>query len=110
GVRLKGSATYQSQEKKPSFAIKFNEFTSGLHFHGHTKIMLDNSHQDATCLSDAIGSEIFRSANVPAARVTFARVELNGRDVGLYVVEEAHNREFLSQYFKKSKGNLYEGV
>ena len=110
GIRLKGNAGFQAQEKKPSLAIKFNEFTSGAHFHGHSKVILENAHQDPAYLSQAIGSEIFRAADVPAPKVTFARVELNGRDAGLYVVEQAANRNFLSEYFNKTTGNLYEGA
>src|SRR5688572_4396253 len=34
GVRLKGSGSFQGLEKKPSFAIKFNEFISGQKFKG----------------------------------------------------------------------------
>ena len=109
GVRLKGHGVFEA-DKKPSLALKFNEFTSGLHFHGHTKLFLENAHQDPTFLAEALGNEIFRAADVPAAKVTFARVELNGADLGLYVVEQAVNREFLADYFSKTKGNLYEGV
>jgi hypothetical protein len=110
GVRLKGSGSFQGIEKKPSLAIKFNEFVSAQKFHGQSKVLLNNSHQDPSYLCEAIGGEVFRAAGVPAARVAFARVELNGRDVGLYVMVEAANRDFLSQHFKKSKGNLYEGA
>jgi spore coat protein CotH len=109
GIRLKGSGTFQTVDKKPSFSIKFNEFVKGQEFHGRGRILLSNSHQDPTYLCEAIGGEIFRAAGVPAAKATFARVEINGRDVGLYVLTEAVNKDFLSQYFKKAKGNLYEG-
>jgi spore coat protein H len=109
GVRLKGSASFQSIDKKPSFSIKFNEFVKDQEFHRRGRILLNNSHQDPTYLSEALGGEVFRAAGVPAAKVTFARVEINGRDMGLYVVTEAANRDFLAAYFKKSKGNLYEG-
>jgi spore coat protein CotH len=110
GIRVKGSSSFVSQEKKPSLAVKFNEFTSGRHFHGHSKILLDNGHQDPTFLCDALAGELFRSAGVPAAKVTFAQVELNGQDAGLYVVEQAANHEFLAEFFQKTKGNLYEGA
>jgi len=110
GIRLKGNARVEALEKKPGLTIKFNEFTSGIHFHGHTRILLDNAIHDPTFLSAAIGGEIFRAADVPAPKISFARVELDGRDVGLYVVEEAANREFLSEFFNKAKGNLYEGA
>src|SRR5258707_610925 len=40
GIRLKGNASFQGQEKKPSLALKFNEFASGRLFHGQGKIFL----------------------------------------------------------------------
>lgn len=109
GVRLKGNGSFQPLEKKPSLTIKFNEFISGERFHGHGKILLNSSAHDPSYLSEAIAGEIFRAADVPAPKITFARIELNGRDLGLYVLSQASNREFLSEYFKKAKGNLYEG-
>jgi len=41
-------------------------------------------------------------------RVTHAFVEVNGRALGLYVLIEAMNKEYLKQYFRNTKGNLYE--
>jgi spore coat protein CotH len=109
GVRLKGSASFETVDKKPGLSLKFNEFVKDQEFHGRSRILLNNARQDPTYLCEAIGGEIFRAAGVPAAKVTYARVEINGRDLGLYVVAEAANKDFLSQYFKKAKGNLYEG-
>lgn len=110
GVRLKGGGTNSPGfDKKPGWSLKFNEFVKGQTFHGHSRILLNHSRSDPTYLSEAIGSEMFRAAGVPAPRVSFATVELNGKDLGLYVVSEAVNRDFLSRHFKKSKGNLYEG-
>src|SRR5690349_20963823 len=85
GVRLKGSASFQTIDKKPGLSLKFNEFVKDQEFHGRSRILLNNSHQDPTYLCEAVGGEIFRSAGVPAAKVAFARVEINGRDVGLYI-------------------------
>jgi hypothetical protein len=45
---------------------------------------------------------------VPAARVTHAFVHFNGRNLGLYVLIEAMNKEFLKRHFQNTKGNLYE--
>ncbi len=109
GVRLKGSGSFQGLDKKPSFAVKFNEYVPGQKLHGQAKLLLNNSSQDPTCLCEMIGGEVFRAAGVPAARVTLARLELNGRDAGLYTVVEAANHDFLARHFKKAKGNLYEG-
>lgn len=109
GIRIKGSAPFEGLEKKPSLSVKFNEFAKDLEFRGRGRVLLNNAHKDPTYMCEAIGGEIFRSAGVPAPKVTFAVVEAGGKDLGLYVVSEAANKDFLSQYFKKTKGNLYEG-
>lgn len=108
-VRLKGHGSFLGLDKKPSLALKFNEFVPGQKFHGVTKLFLNNSAHDASYLAETLAGQIFREAGVPAARTTFARMDFNGRDAGLYVVSEAMNKDFLSRYFKKAKGNLYEG-
>ena len=109
GVRLKGSAPFEGMEKKPGLAIKFNEFVKDQEFHGRGRIQLNNATQDPSYMCEALGGAIFRSVGVPAAKVTFAVVEIGGKDLGLYVISEAANKDFLAQYFKKAKGNLYEG-
>ena len=95
--------------KKPSFTIKLNEFNSDLRFHGQRKLVLENSVSDASFLAEMLANDLYRAAGVPAARCTFARVGLNGDDLGLYVVTEGVNRDFLGRHFEKGKGNLYEG-
>ena len=109
GVRLKGQTTYQSIDKRPGLTLKFNEFVKGQNLLGRTKVLLNSSLQDPSCIATIVAGEVFRSANVPAPKGAFARVELNGRDLGLYSMTEAANKDFLAEYFKKTKGNLYEG-
>jgi CotH kinase protein len=65
--------------------------------------------QDETLMHEAIGAELFRAAGVPAPRVTHARVWLNDRDLGLYVLKESFDKDFLKRHFSNAKGNLYEG-
>jgi hypothetical protein len=72
------------------------------------KLMFNNSVQDPSYLSELLATELFRDAGVPASRVTYARLRLNGRDLGLYVVCEAMNKDFLKHNFGSGKGNLYE--
>jgi spore coat protein CotH len=109
GLRLKGQTTYQSIDKRPGLTLKFNEFVKGQELMGRTKVLLNTSLQDPSCIAPIVAGEIFRAANVPAPKCSFARVELNGRDLGLYSLTEAANKDFLGEYFKKTKGNLYEG-
>ena len=109
GLRLKGRGVFQGFEKRPGLSLKFNEFSPGQKWRGQTKVLLDNAAHDPSYLCEAVGGQLFREAGVPAARCTFARIEVNGKDCGLFIVVEAANRDFLSAAFKKSKGNLYEG-
>src|SRR5262249_1321226 len=106
GLRYRGS---NSPAGKPGFTIKFNEFVSGQRFHGQSKIMLENPAQDPSYLSELIANDLFRAAGVPAPRNAFARVQLNGKDLGLYVLSEGVNKDFLGRHFERAKGNLYEG-
>jgi spore coat protein CotH len=109
GIHLKGIGSFQPLERKPSFVVRFNEFAPGLAYRGLTKLMLNNSVQDQTYLAEWLATGLFRDAGVPAARMTHARVMLNGRALGLYVAAEAMNKRFLQRWFREGTGNLYEG-
>jgi hypothetical protein len=107
-VRLKGNGSFRPIDEKPSLAVKFDEFATNQHYRGLSKLMFNNSAQDPTYLAEMLATQLFRDAGVPAARYTHARVKLNGRDLGLYVVAEAMNKQFLKQHFASGSGNLYE--
>jgi spore coat protein H len=107
-IHLKGATgSFRPIDDKPGFTISFSTFESGTNFHGLRKFHLNNSVQDASYLSDWLSAELFRRAGVPAPLHTHAWVELNGRKLGLYVVMESQDEDFLSRFFKKTKGNLY---
>ncbi len=105
---LKGMGSFRTVDEKASFAVKFDEFAEGQEYFGLTKLMFNNAVQDPTYMAEWLATVLFRDAGLPAARVTHARVQLNGRDLGLYVVIEAMNKRFLKQQFSSAKGNLYE--
>ena len=109
-VHLKGSAgSFRSVDDKPALTLKFDKFVPEQNFHGLHKISLNNSQQDGTYLSEKIARELFIAAGVPVPRAGHARVELNGRPLGLYVLLEGANRQFLKRYFDEPRGNLYDG-
>jgi spore coat protein H len=107
-IRLKGMGSFRTIDDKPSLAVKFDEFATNQHYRGLSKLMFNNSVQDSTYLAELLATQLFRDAGVPAARYTHARVRLNGRDLGLYVIAEAMNKQFLKQHFRNGNGNLYE--
>ena len=110
GIKLKGSAgSFREFSDKPALTLKINKFSKKQVFHGLHKFHLNNSVQDETYLNELLGSEIFHAAGYPAPRVTHARVWLNGRNVGLYVLKEGVDSRFLKRHFSQSEGNLYDG-
>jgi len=107
-VHVKGSVgSYRDIDDKPGLTFSLNKTDSKERFHGLKKFHLNNSVQDGTYLSEWTCSELFRQAGVPAPRATHALVELNGRKLGLYVLVESINQDFLETYSFNTKGNVY---
>jgi hypothetical protein len=108
-VHLKGrTGSFRGLDDKPSLTLDFEKLSPTQRLYGLSKIHLNNSVEDPSYLNEALGAELFRGAGLPAARVAHALVELNGRQLGLYVLKEGFTREFLGLHFKRTDGNLYE--
>ena len=109
-VHLKGAAgSFRSIDDKAALTLSFGKFLPRQRFHGLQKIHLNNSVQDPSFSTEYICGGLFHAAGVPAPRVTNARVWLNGRDLGFYVLIEGFTSDLLGRYFKHTKGNLYDG-
>lgn len=109
-IKLKGAAgSFQGFHEKPGLTIRPDKLLKKQKFHGLSKFHLNNAVQDETYLNEQLCGELFQKAGIPAPRVTHARVWLNGRDVGLYVVKEGFDNQFLARHFSNPSGNLYDG-
>lgn len=108
-IHLKGSWSFQPVDRKPSFTLKFEKGSGGERFHGLEKIHLNNSAQDPTFLCEAVMRSLLNDLGVPSPRAGHALVSLNGRPLGLYVLVEGWNKQFLKRHFAVTSGNLYDG-
>jgi len=109
-VHVKGSqGSVRPFDDKPALTLSFNKFASEQRLFGLRKIHLNNSVQDPTYLCEYLTGELFRRAGVPATRVAWATVEVNGRKLGLFVLKEGFAKEFLGLHFADTHGNLYDG-
>lgn len=109
-IHIKGAAgSLREIDDRPSLTLVFNKFVAKQKFHGLRKVHLNNSVQDPAYLDEQICGELCRSVGVPAARAAHASLTLNGRTLGVYVLKEAFNKDFLAQYFEGTDGNLYDG-
>ncbi|MFO1066834.1 MAG: CotH kinase family protein [Pirellulales bacterium] len=110
GMKLKGAAgSYREFNDRPALTIDVNKFKKKQRFHGLEKFSLNNSVQDETYLCEALAAELFQEAAYPVPRAAYVHVVLNNRDVGLYVIKEAFDKNFLKRNFASASGNLYEG-
>lgn len=110
GMHLKGAAgSFRGFDDKPAMTLNFDKFVRGQVYYGLDKMYLNNSVQDGSFFNEIVAADLFQRAGLPAARFTHARVELNGRKVGMYLVKEGYDKTFLSRYFPDHKGNLYDG-
>lgn len=111
-VKLKGSAGSfrQITDERPGFSLRTAKSKKGQEYRGLSKFQLNNCAQDGTMLLEMIAGEMARRSGVPASRCTHAYVVLNGKKLGTYVLKEGFNTEFLSYFFKDTKGHLYDGA
>lgn len=115
GVRHKGFSSNwgiedsKSPMKKP-FKIDINEFVKGQKYDGLKKFSLNNGYEDPTLMRDFLALKLMRDAGVPAPRVSYANLYLNGKHWGVYLIVEQVDKTFLKKHFSSNKGNLYKCV
>jgi hypothetical protein len=113
GVHLKGSAgSKRSVDDRPAMTLNFDRFNQKQRVFGLEKIHLNNSVQDGSYLNENLASRVYRAAGIPATRATHALLEFNGVEMGVYVVKEAYDDNYLKRHFPEDNGrygNLYDG-
>jgi hypothetical protein len=95
---------------KPSLKISLDEIDPDRAHLGLEKLTLNNAIQDRSYVNQCIAYDLFARAGMPASRCNFARVTVNGEDLGVYVHVESIEDELIEHHFGSSRGNLYEGT
>lgn len=96
---------------RPSLKIAFDEYVEGQNpIAGLDRLTLNNNNQDYALVSQYLTYRTFRKAGLPAPRVGFARVTVNGEYLGVYSNVEAVRKPFLKAAFGDGSGELFEGT
>jgi spore coat protein CotH len=108
GVRKKGFLG-SVVSTRPSLKVKFDEYVDGQTFAGLDGLTLNNNNQDQSLMQQFLAYDLYARAGVPAPQTSFARVRVNGEDMGIYTRVETIDRAFLRRVFGNDTGVLWEG-
>lgn len=109
GIRKKGFVGSLSNTR-PSLKIKLNYKDKAGVLAGWTNLTFNNNQQDECLASQFLTYKLANAIGVPAPRVSFARVTVNGKYLGVYTHIEAVRASLLERGFGTSKGVLFEGT
>ncbi|MDP2315056.1 MAG: CotH kinase family protein [Pseudomonadota bacterium] len=110
GVRIKGRlGSYRTLDQKAGLKVDLLEFGGDGKLEGLEKFNLNNMVQDCAKVHEYAAYGINRMVGVPAPRVAYATVTVDGEDYGLYSLVEDYDDEFLQKNFTDATGNLYDG-
>jgi spore coat protein H len=94
---------------KAAFKIDLNRF-EGHRLGGQQLLTLNSMVQDPTYTAEHLAYTVFRAAGIPAPRVGYVRLSINGVDRGLYALVESVDDVFLERWYADGSGDLFEGA
>ena len=109
GLRKKGFLG-SLNTTRPSLKIKLNHIDKKGRIDGLTNLTLNNNQQDSSLVSQFMGYALFNAAGSPAPRCAYAKVTVNGENLGVYSHVERVRDNLLKRGFGTDKGVLYEGT
>ena len=107
GLRKKGFLGSQDTTR-PSLKVKLDHFEKGRNISGLRNLTFNNNRQDRSLMSQFMGYQIWDDAGAPGSRCAFAKVTVNGRNLGVYchvetVREPLLKRDTSTQVFADAK-------
>ena len=109
GLRKKGFIGSLSHTR-PSLKIKLNHIDKEGEIDGLTNLTLNNNKQDTGLVSQFMGYALFNAIGSPAPRCAYAKVTVNGNNLGIYAHVETVRQPLLKRAFGNNDGPLYEGT
>ncbi len=111
-IRVKGNSSLnsvaRSASERFSFKVDVNRFVAGQELHGIKKLNFNNGFKDPTLMREHLGYELVRRSGMPGSRTAFVDLTVAGQHMGLYVLVEQVDDEFLKRSFGNDSGDLYK--
>ncbi|MGB0590843.1 MAG: lectin-like protein [Myxococcota bacterium] len=112
GLRLHGQlGAFRGLDHSAGLSLSFEAISKGHTLRGLKTLSLNNLLHDPSLVRELLTYALFRAAGIPAPRVGYTQVEVNGLPYGVYLmVEPSHSDAFLSHWFDgEISGALYGG-
>jgi hypothetical protein len=109
GVSFRGNNSFTAVPdglKRP-LTLKLDFVHADQHLLGYRTLQLLNSNQDPTFLRTLLFLDVARGY-IAAPAANFARVAINGENWGVYVNQQAFNKDFLQDAFKTTEGRRWK--
>jgi spore coat protein H len=116
GVRFKGSTGTLAacfQDGKPVCAklpmkLRFDRYDPGRRFFGLQRLNFHSMLRDPSGMRERLAYRVFEDAGIAAPRTAWARIEVNGEDLGVFTLVEAIDARFADRRFFFDDGLLYK--
>ena len=110
GIRKKGFIGTSRSSTRPSLKIKLNHVNEKGQIDGLTNLTFNNNLQDVSLVSQFMGYDLFNAVGSPAPRCAYAKLTVNGQNLGVYTHVERIHRPLLKRAFGNDDGVLYEST
>jgi spore coat protein CotH len=108
GIRKKGFFG-SAVSTRPSLKLKMNKYVDDQKFEGQGMLTFNNNNQDPTRAQTFMVYKFMNDAGAKSPRSNFARIIVNGEDLGIYSHVESVRKPFIERLFGESGGDLWEG-
>jgi len=108
GIRKKGFFG-SAVSTRPSLKLKLDRYADDQEFGGLSTLTFNNNNQDPSRVQSVMVYRFFNDAGIHSPRANFARIIVNGEDLGVYTHVESVNKALLKRLFQTAKGDLWEG-
>lgn len=113
-IHIRGSSSkemgFATKAKRLPVQIKFNSAAFFSDQIANTCVKFNNAITPSRLLGQYLAYEMFEFLNIPTPSHSFAFLQYNDVDFGLYFALENINEEFLRKHFSKPFGSLYKGT
>lgn len=111
GLRVKGNNSRRLTQKyglnRYSLKVEFDQYVEGSYY-GLDKLSLDASFQDNSYMKTWITYDMMEHMEVPTPLCSYAWVQVNGEDWGLFLAIEEPEEAFVRRNFGADYGTLYK--